>query len=80
MKVKLSRWGNSLAVRIPSPIAEKARLREGVSVDIEAVGDGSLRLTPLKHAPSIDELVAAITDENRHEEADWGSPVGNESW
>jgi len=80
VKVKLSRWGNSLAVRIPSPIAEKAELHEGVSVDIEAVGDGVLRLTPLKHAPSIDELVAEITDENRHEEADWGSPVGNEAW
>jgi antitoxin MazE len=51
-----------------------------VSVDIEAVVEGGLRLTPLKHSPSIDELVAEITDENRQEEADWGRPAGNEAW
>ena len=78
--MKLSRWGNSLAVRIPSPIAEEAELREGASVDIQAAGDGGLRLTPLRDAPTIDELVAGITDENRHDEADWGSPIGDEAW
>jgi antitoxin MazE len=80
VKVKLSKWGNSLAVRIPSSVAEEAELHEGVSVDIETIGDGGLRLTPLRSAPTIDELVEGITDENKHDETDWGEPVGNEVW
>jgi antitoxin MazE len=80
MKVKLARWGNSLAVRIPSPVAEEAQLREGISVDITAVPDGGLRLTPLRGSLTIEELVAEITDDNRHDETDWGEPVGNEAW
>ncbi|MEX2578119.1 MAG: AbrB/MazE/SpoVT family DNA-binding domain-containing protein [Verrucomicrobiales bacterium] len=80
MKAKLSRWGNSLAVRIPSPLADEAQLREGTSVDIAATSDGGIRLTPLKTSPTIEDLVAGITDGNRHEGADWGEPVGNEAW
>jgi antitoxin MazE len=78
--VKLSKWGNSLAVRIPATIAEEAGLQEGATVDMETVGDGVLRLTPLRRALTIDVLAAKITEENRHEEADWGRPVGNEAW
>ncbi len=28
----------------------------------------------------LDELVEAITLENRHDETDWGPPVGGEFW
>jgi hypothetical protein len=30
--------------------------------------------------PTLEELVARITDENRHSETDWGEPVGEELW
>jgi antitoxin component of MazEF toxin-antitoxin module len=30
--------------------------------------------------PTLEELVARITDENRHPEVDWGEPVGEEIW
>ena len=30
--------------------------------------------------PTLEELVARITDENRHPETDWGEPVGEEVW
>jgi antitoxin MazE len=29
---------------------------------------------------TLDEMCARITLENRHEEIDWGPPVGNELW
>jgi antitoxin component of MazEF toxin-antitoxin module len=32
------------------------------------------------NAPSLQELVGRITDENRHEAIDWGPPVGLEEW
>jgi hypothetical protein len=30
--------------------------------------------------PTLEELVARITDDNRHPETDWGEPVGEEVW
>ena len=78
--MKLARWGNSLAVRIPSPIADEAELREGASVDIAAVPDGGLRIVPLRETPTLEDLVQQMTDENRHGECDWGHSVGNEGW
>ena len=35
MQVQVSRWGNSLGLRIPKDIAIRAGLREGTRVDIE---------------------------------------------
>jgi antitoxin MazE len=29
---------------------------------------------------TLEQLVRAITAENRHRETDWGKPVGNEVW
>lgn len=31
-------------------------------------------------AADIDEMLARITPENRHELVDWGAPMGNEVW
>ena len=32
------------------------------------------------HKYTLEELVAGITDENRHDLIDWGPPRGNEAW
>ena len=79
MKVKLSRWGNSLAVRIPAQIAVEASLEEGVPLRIEYV-DGALHLSLIETQPTLDQLIAGITKENSHREIESGSPVGEELW
>lgn len=33
-----------------------------------------------KDKPTLEELVELITDDNKHEEIDWGKPTGNEIW
>jgi antitoxin MazE len=76
-KAQLAKWGNSLAVRIPKDVAEQARLREGDSIVIEAL-EGRVELRPAERVPSLEELVAKITPENRHEETDWGRDRGKE--
>ena len=38
--MKVARWGNSLAIRIPKEVAEALALKEGSDVQIFAVGDG----------------------------------------
>ena len=76
-KAQVVKWGNSLAVRIPKAIAEQARLREGDPIVIESL-DGRVELRPAEEVPSLEELVARITPENRHPETKWGRDRGKE--
>lgn len=80
MKTRIQKWGNSLALRIPKSFAVETGLDQDVLVDVTLV-DGKLIVTPLP-APSItlEQLLADITDTNRHGEYDTGEAVGNEGW
>lgn len=73
----VARWGSSLAVRIPKPIAEQWGVREGSS--IEMVSRDEL-LVMRKRAYDLADLVARITPETRHPEVDTGSRLGREEW
>ncbi len=76
----VSRWGNSLAVRIPKGILERSRVREGDSLELNVSEDGGLVLRPVRRPCTLEELVAGITPENRPSETDWGAARGNEAW
>ena len=80
MKTKVQRWGNSLAVRIPKTFAEEVGLAEDTPVEMRLVKGGLLVEPSAEWAPSLHDLVDAITDENRHEEVDPGGPRGVEVW
>lgn len=80
MNIKIAKWGNSYAVRIPKGILNDSGLKQGSLVNIISE-KGGLSLRPIKKKVySLKELVKKITPENRHEEVDWGGPVGNEIW
>jgi len=79
MHAQVGKWGNSLAFRIPGPYAKDLELREGMELDV-SVTEGALVLRPCARQYTLEELVAGITPENRHEETDWGQAVGRESW
>lgn len=80
MHTKLSRWGNSLAVRIPQHVAREAGLVEGTEVELTAL-PGGLAVRPVAaEVPPLEALLAGITDENRHDAVDTGPPVGAELW
>jgi hypothetical protein len=38
------------------------------------------RTPPLRPRYSLDELVRRIAPKNRHDESDWGGPLGDETW
>jgi antitoxin MazE len=80
MKTQLAKWGNSLAVRIPKPVAVAAKLRTGDDLEVEVEGPGRVRIRKPKRKPTLEQLVAGITPENQHSETDWGEPVGKELW
>ena len=76
----VSKWGNSLAVRIPQGIAKQARISEGDSFALDLQRDGSIILRATRRRYALSELVSRITRKNRHGETDWGGPIGEESW
>lgn len=79
MKTQVSRWGNSLALRIPKGLAEEAGIKEGAGVEL-SLDQGRLLITPTGGEYSLNELVKGINSKNRHEAAPWGGPVGGEAW
>ncbi|MDO9073397.1 MAG: AbrB/MazE/SpoVT family DNA-binding domain-containing protein [Rubrivivax sp.] len=46
MNLQISKWGNSLAMRIPAEVARRFGLREGDSVQAQIAADGSLAIRP----------------------------------
>lgn len=80
MRTKIQRWGHSLAVRIPKPFAEEAKLAEQAEVDLSLV-NGKLVVTPTaKPRIRLADLLSRITKRNLHDEVDTGARVGREAW
>jgi antitoxin MazE len=74
---RISKWGNSLGLRVPRDVAARAGLIEGARVDIEGFEDGRIVITPSRRRFTIEELVAGMTPDNEHPLEDDG-PVGDE--
>ena len=80
MNTQLSRWGNSLAVRIPKAAVDNAGFREGERLNVSVEQNGVLVIRSAQRRYSLKQLVSGITNRNRHKETDWGGPAGKESW
>jgi len=72
----VSKWGNSLALRLPKLITEALNVSEGNAVELQ-VEENRLIITPACPAYSLDELLSSVTEENLPESFD-DKPVGKE--
>ena len=80
MRSLVQSWGNSLAVRIPKPVAVELGIRRGTAVELD-VSEGRIVVRPVRRrAPKLQELLAKVTDENLHSEVDFGDAKGGEAW
>lgn len=80
MRVRVQKWGNSLALRIPKSFATETALDPGAEVDL-TLEDGRLVITPLPSPRySLEALLAEVTPENLHGEVDTGGSSGAEAW
>ena len=80
MIATVQKWGNSLGVRIPKPLAQDAALKEGTAVQMN-VQDGRLVLEARKtRRYDLSTLLQSVTRGNVHKEIDTGAPVGKEGW
>jgi len=80
MRLRVQKWGNSLALRIPAAFARETGIGSGAEVDL-TLEAGRLVITPSSIGPySLAELLDGVTDDNRHDAVDTGAPQGRETW
>ncbi|MCC5835747.1 MAG: AbrB/MazE/SpoVT family DNA-binding domain-containing protein [Opitutales bacterium] len=80
MKTKVSRWGNSLALRIPKKLAMSHNIFQDSNVEIIEQEDGLLLRPSSPGSYDLKELLNGVTKENLHEQVSTGSSRGQESW
>jgi antitoxin MazE len=70
-QAKINMWGNSLAIRITSAMANTAHLHKGSEVEIEATEEG-IMIKPLHKKISLKfseaDLLADLCAENSHDD------------
>ena len=74
---RIAKWGSSLAIRIPKPVAEQWGVREGSTVEIIPRGD---QVVLRKKSYDLEDMLADVTPENLHSEWDAGPAQGGEEW
>jgi antitoxin MazE len=80
MRTRVKKWGNSLGLRIPKTFADEINLKENSSIEM-MMQEGTLLITPVtEHEWTLEELLAGVTDENRHHEWETGPAEGEETW
>ena len=78
MEAVIRKWGNSPALRLPSAVMKSAALELEQHVTITATR-GRIVIEPAKKPDyKLEDLLAGITDDNAHDEVDFGGPVGQE--
>jgi antitoxin MazE len=80
METVIKKWGNSLALRIPKPLADEVGLGEDSAVDL-FLEEGKLVIVPAM-APryTLESLLDGVTIENLHDEVDMGVAMVDEAW
>ena len=74
-KSYVSKWGSSLAVRIPWPIAEQWGVQEGSAIEIVPRGD---QVVLRKKAYDLAGMLARVKPGNLHPGQDTGPAQGSE--
>jgi antitoxin MazE len=80
VETRVRKWGNSLALRIPKPLAAEVGLDDDSPVQL-SLDEGRLIVSPLHQIEySLEQLLAQVTEENVHNEVGTGPAVGSEVW
>ncbi|MFN6513944.1 MAG: AbrB/MazE/SpoVT family DNA-binding domain-containing protein [Nostoc sp. CreGUA01] len=80
MAAFITKWGNSLAIRIPRSVAEQVHITEGTAINFSVEGN-SIVITPqTRKKYTLDELLEGMTPDKFHPEFDSSNAVGNEDW
>ena len=80
MKVRIQKWGNSLALRLPKSFATEVGIVRDSVVELSLSG-GDLIVSPVAPASlTLEQLLSGATPENLHGEVESGPAQGAEVW
>ena len=80
MRIKIQKWGNSLALRIPKAFAFQSRIRQDEYVNL-TLDNNKIIVEPVEEKKySLEKLISGINKSNLHREIDFGKKVGAERW
>ncbi|MEE3625534.1 AbrB/MazE/SpoVT family DNA-binding domain-containing protein [Nitrospirillum sp. BR 11752] len=77
MQVQISRWGNSLGLRVPKDIAKEVGLTEGDRVEVVAE-QGRIVIALARPRYRLADLLVGMTPHDMGGTFDWGEDVGRE--
>jgi antitoxin MazE len=76
MHTHITKWGNSLGIRIPKYLTQSLHLKEGMPISINRENDYLV----IRRKYSLQALLDQVTKDNIHEETLTGKIVGKEIW
>ncbi|HZS07578.1 MAG TPA: AbrB/MazE/SpoVT family DNA-binding domain-containing protein [Blastocatellia bacterium] len=80
MRTRIQKFGNDLALCIPPDFALEAQLKQDSLVEVSVI-DKRLVIQPVNESvPTLEELLSAVTEQNIHQEVDFGAATGKEAW
>ena len=77
MQVLLSKWGNSLGLRLPKALTAEIGVSESQKVEVRAEG-GRIIVEPVRRTLTLEQMMENVTPEAMREAWDWGDDVGRE--
>ena len=77
MQVLLSKWGNSLGLRLPKALTAEIGVSDGQVVEVRAEG-GRIVVEPVRKTYTLEQLMENVTPEAMRDAFDWGDDVGRE--
>ncbi len=79
MESVIRKWGNSLALRLPTAVLREAGYQLEQRVDL-LVSEGRIIIQPSSKVEyNLDALISGINAANAHEEVSFGMPAGKEA-
>lgn len=81
INAQITKWGDSLAIRIPKTVATEAGYALGDRIEFNVEQSGRVTLQRMKRRRfTLEELVASIGPDNCHGETNWAPQAGKEVW
>mgnify|MGYP003345889066 CR=1 FL=1 len=77
MQTMITKWGNSIGIRIPQTYAKDLGLCAGHPVELRKRGQ-HLEIIPLQE--DLSSVLSSISPENLHAPVSWGRRRGREVW
>jgi antitoxin MazE len=77
MQVLLSKWGNSLGLRLPKALTAEIGVSDGQKVEVRAE-NGRIIVEPVRKTLTLEQMMENVTPEAMREAWDWGDDMGRE--